>query len=115
MNFLPIRAKISGGETGQALLANIRSAVLEAQAHQGCPFEKMVEAINPERKLHQNPLYNVALLFQNFPRQPFTSQGLRVSSVPVEMSAALLDLRFEAEQTPDGLSLSCEYRSQLFE
>jgi FkbH-like protein len=115
MNFLPIRTRIKEGETVQNVLTTVRSAVLEAQAHQGCPFEKMVEAINPERKLHQNPLYNVAFLFQNFPQQLPELRGIDVSPVPVTMKAALLDLRFEANQTPAGLSLSCEYKTQLFD
>src|SRR5262249_23480421 len=92
-----------------------RSAVLEGQVHQDCPFEKMVEAINPQRRLNQNPLYNVALLLQNFPAELFQVQGIRAKPWPVHMQAALLDLRFEAEQTSRGLSLSCEYKTDLFD
>ncbi len=115
MNFLPIRTKLSGDETGLELLAKVKAAVLEAQEHQDCPFEKIVEAVNPERRQNQNPLYNVALLLQNFPTEMFRSNHLEVSPVLVDLEAALLDLRFEAEWKDDGLSVTCEYKTELFE
>ncbi|HYG35470.1 MAG TPA: HAD-IIIC family phosphatase, partial [Clostridia bacterium] len=62
----------------------------------------------------QNPLYNVALLLQNFPAELFQSAALESSLVPVTTKTALLDLRFEAEQSPQGLAFSCEYRTDLF-
>ena len=115
MNFLPLRTKISGNETGRELLLGTRTTVLQAQAHQDCPFEKIVEALNPERRTDRNPLYNVALLQQNFPAQVLKTGSLQTSLVPLETHAPLLDLRFEAEQTDQGLSLMCEYKADLFE
>jgi amino acid adenylation domain-containing protein/FkbH-like protein len=115
MNFLPIRARLGGVASGEEALQRVRAAVVEAQAHQDCPFERLVEAINPQRRLNQNPLYNVALVFQDFPSKPLHCPGLEASLVPVSMSQPLLDLRFEAEQTADALCLKCEYRSDLFE
>ncbi|MEY2427784.1 MAG: polyketide synthase PksN, partial [Verrucomicrobiota bacterium] len=115
MNFLPIRTKIRGTETAREILAAVKTSVLEGQTHQECPFEKIVEAINPQRALNQNPLYNVALLLQSFPSQPFQADGLESTSMPVSMHAALLDLRFEANQRPEGIELVCEYRTDLFE
>ncbi|HWD93513.1 MAG TPA: amino acid adenylation domain-containing protein [Verrucomicrobiae bacterium] len=114
MNFLPIRAQINPDDTGHKLLARVRSTVLEAQGHQDCPFEKIVEAVNPERRLNQNPLYNVALLLQNFPEQLFADKSLEVTPMPVDVQAAQLDLRFEAEFSGQNLSLVCEYKTDLF-
>jgi FkbH-like protein len=115
MNFLPIRVRIAVDETAAQFLVAVRKTVLESQAHQDCPFEKIVEAINPERSLNQNPLYNVALLLQNFPADVFHGEALQAARMPVSMEAALLDLRFEAEETPEGFSLLCEYRKDLFD
>ena len=114
MNFLPIRMQLNDEETGQGLLGKVKAAVLEAQAHQDCPFEKMVEAVNPERRLNQNPLYNVALLLQNFPEQLFQDENLSVTQARVDLEAAQLDLRFEAEFNGGNLALLCEYKSALF-
>ena len=104
-----------GNETGEEALNGVRRTVLEAQIHQDCPFEKIVTAINPRRNSGRNPLYNVALLWQNFPRELFRGAGLKVSPIPVHPRSALLDLRFEAEQQDGEWSLLCEYDTRLFE
>ena len=114
MNFVPVRSKLRDAKTGREFLAQVKAAILEAQAHQDCPFEKIVEAINPERRLAQNPLYNVAFLMQNFPAETFDAKGLQATLMPVDLQTALLDLRFIAEETAAGLSLVCEYKVDLF-
>ena len=115
MNFLPLRATLRDSDTGREVLGRVRTTVLDGQTHQDCPFEKIVEAVNPQRRQDQNPLYNVALLLQNFPANLFPSETLQAKPIPVSLEAALLDLRFEIESTPEGLSLICEYRTDLFE
>lgn len=115
MNFLPIRMQIIGDETGRTLLGKVRASVLDAQAHQECPFEKIVEAVNPERRLNQNPLYNVALLLQNFPEEVFPSRQLQVQPMHVEAHAPLVDLRFEALEQGGHLRLMCEFNADIFE
>ncbi len=110
MNFMPVRSKVADAVAGREFLRQVKAAILEAQAHQDCPFEKIVEILNPERRLAQNPLYNVAFLMQNFPATTLESEGLKATPVPVDLEAALLDLRFIAEESPAGLSLACEYQ-----
>ncbi len=114
MNFLPVRSKPGEAGTGREFLAQVKTALLEAQAHQDCPFEKIVEALNPERRLAQNPLYNIAFLMQNYPAATLEGKNLKSTSMPVDLQAALLDLRFIAEETPGGLSVVCEYKPDLF-
>ncbi|HVU99840.1 MAG TPA: amino acid adenylation domain-containing protein, partial [Verrucomicrobiae bacterium] len=115
MNFLPIRVRLRASEPARRLVAEVRQTVLEAQEHEECPFEKLVETINPERKLDTNPLYNVALLLQNFAVEAFHTENLQSVPYPVEMQSPLLDLRFEAEETEAGLAVRCEYKKSLFE
>ena len=115
INFLPLRVKVSGDDTGLTVLHRIKAEVLDAMAHQDCPFEKIVEAVNPQRTQNGNPIYNVAFLLQNYPRNPLGTDRLQAVFVPQEARAALLDLRFVADQIDTHLSLSCEYRAALFE
>ena len=115
MNLLPLRARFADVATGSDLLRQVRSTVLEAYAHQDCPFEKVVAALNPTRQLAGNPLYNVALLLQNFPGGVFQSGGLRSDFLPVTTDAALLDLRFVAAEIDSTVAIQCEYNSELFE
>lgn len=115
MNFLPIRLRLSEGDDGTHALADAKSAILDAQRRQDCPFEKIVEAVNPRRQRAQNPLYNVALVWQRFSFSKFETASLVANSIPVPLDAALLDLRFEADETARGISLTCEGRAGMFD
>jgi amino acid adenylation domain-containing protein len=116
MNFVPLRVSLDPGQTGGELLSRVRSAVVEAQAHQDCPFEKIVSAINPRRAGDRNPLYNIALLWHNLPfRGAFQGTDLDVSPITLRTRSALLDLRFEAEEVEGRWRLDCEYNSGLLE
>ncbi|HWF18044.1 MAG TPA: amino acid adenylation domain-containing protein, partial [Verrucomicrobiae bacterium] len=114
MNFVPLRITATETATGAEFLARVKSAVIDANAHQECPFEKIVEAVNPERKTSQNPLYNVAFLMQNYPTATVGGRLLESEPVPVDLQAALLDLRFIAEESAAGISVACEYKADLF-
>lgn len=115
MNFLPVRATLTGVATGLDLLKQIRATILETQSHQDCPFEKIVEAVHPARSLAKNPLYNVALLLQNFPTGVLNADNIRSSFMPVYTDTSLLDLRFVAEERNRQLSVTCEYDVELFD
>ena len=115
MNFLPLRIQLNGSETGRDVLTVVKATLLEAHRHGDCPFEKIVETVNPERRRDRNPIYNVGFLLQNFPRTVLAAGELTGTFLSVEKEAALLDLRFVGEEDERGLSLSCDYRIDLFE
>jgi FkbH-like protein len=115
VNFLPLRIQLNGSETGRNVLMAVKAALLEAHRHVDCPFEKIVETLNPERRQDRNPIYNVGFLLQNFPRTILATGDLTGTYLPVERDGAVLDLRFVAEEDERGLSLSCDYRIDLFE
>jgi len=115
MNFLPLRDTVRGEDSAQELLAKVHKTVLGAFAHQDCPFEKIIEALSPQRTLNANPLYNVALLMQNFPEIAFSSESLEARFLEVDTEVAFLDLRFVAAETAAGIRIECEYDMELFD
>ena len=115
MNFLALRLQLTGRENAKEIVGKVNQTVLGAYAHQEFPFEKLIEALNPERALNVNPLYNVALLMQNFPEIAFRSSSLEARFVPLNTEVAFLDLRFVAAETTQGIHLECEYAVDLFD
>ena len=116
MNFLPLRIRLAEALTVRDVLQEVRRVVLESQDHQNCPFERIVASLNPERRENRNPLYNVALLWQNVPGDSLPRvSGFQAAPVRLQTQAALLDLRFEAERRDQTWALLCEYDSQLME
>jgi amino acid adenylation domain-containing protein len=115
MNFLPLRIRLEDSATAAAFFAQVRRTVLDTQAHQNCPYEKIVAAVHAKRNAGQNPLYNVALLWHNAPPGWYLDDSsLRVSPIAVSSRNALLDLRLEAFQQNDNWVLNCEYEATRF-
>ncbi|HEU4327239.1 MAG TPA: amino acid adenylation domain-containing protein, partial [Roseiflexaceae bacterium] len=117
MNFLPLRAHVAAAHSGAELIGQVRSTLIDA-AHQDCPFDLIVEALNPERSAAHNPIYNVGFLLQSY-QLPFAQRddaGLRAQFENTESSAAILDLLFTAIPGAEAheLTLVCEYRTDLF-
>jgi acyl carrier protein len=114
VNPLPLRNLVQEGQSALDVLKKEANAIMDAFAHQDCPFAKIVEAINPERTDNDNPLFNVALLLQNFPAIAYKGRHFRAEYEEFDAEVGLLDLRFVALETNDGLRVSCEYKSELF-
>ena len=114
VNPLPLRNAIAEGQTAQGLLNDEKKAVMEAFAHQDCPFAKIVEAVNPERTGDDNPLFNVGLVMENFPEIGLKGAHFDAEYLNFDPEVSLIDLRFIAIEKNGGLRLSCEYKTPLF-
>jgi Condensation domain len=109
-----LRNPLDAGQSVREVLGRETRCVMEAFAHADAPFAKIVEAINPERTSNDNPLFNVALLLQNFPAIARKGRCFEAEHLNFDAEVALLDLRFIAMETGDGLEVTCEYKTQLF-
>src|SRR6185369_6331304 len=76
VNTLVLRASLAGDPPFHALLERVRDVCLDAYAHQDLPFEKLVEELQPERRLGRNPLFSALLALQNAPQVPLGLPGL---------------------------------------
>ncbi|HEX5706967.1 MAG TPA: amino acid adenylation domain-containing protein, partial [Pyrinomonadaceae bacterium] len=92
----------------------VREAVLEAEAHQSLPIEKLVETLRPQRDLSYSPLFQVMFTFQG-ERLPLELHELTVSPLHVHGRTANFDLSLTMMESRGGLIGSMEYNSDLFE
>lgn len=115
VNFLALRSEIEPGSTGMAVLRQEKETILEAYAHQDCPFEKVVEVSRTDTKSSLNPLYNVAFLLQNYPRAPFYLKSFAARLEQLGTASAHLDLRFIAEPVSEGIRFECDFNVDIFQ
>ncbi|QSQ18814.1 non-ribosomal peptide synthase/polyketide synthase [Pyxidicoccus parkwayensis] len=115
VNTLALRADLSGDPSFRELLARVHEKVLGAFAHQDLPFEKLVEALRPERRVGVSPLFQVLFALQNAPQPPLDVPGLRMEAQPVDSGAAQVDLTLLAAELPQGLRTALVYRTDLFD
>ncbi|TQF12531.1 amino acid adenylation domain-containing protein [Myxococcus llanfairpwllgwyngyllgogerychwyrndrobwllllantysiliogogogochensis] len=114
-NTLVVRVDLSGDPRVDALGARIRETVLEALTHQQLPFELLVEALQPQRTLSHNPLFQVMFAMQEAPLSRLSMGGHALERLPVDPGTSRFDLSFFLIDDGDRIQGIVEYGSDLFE
>ncbi|SES78516.1 HxxPF-repeated domain-containing protein, partial [Nitrosospira multiformis] len=117
VNTQVLRALMDGRMSLHTVLDQTREAALGAQTHQDLPFERLVEALQPERNLNQNPLFQV---MYNHLREDYRAleqlPGLTVENHELSEQAAQFELTLDTVEQPDGrLEATFTYAAELFE
>ncbi|HEV2146721.1 MAG TPA: amino acid adenylation domain-containing protein, partial [Longimicrobiaceae bacterium] len=114
-NTLALRTDLSGDPTFRQLLRRVREGTLGAYAHQELPFEKLVEALQPERSLGHSPLFQVTFALQNAGRTPPRLTGVETSLVRTDGATAMFDLGLSMAEQDGELRGVLEYATDLFD
>ncbi len=115
VNTLVLRANLSGNPSFRELLARVREVALTAYAHQDLPFEKLVEELQPERILSQNPFFQVMFVFWGAAMPDLELGELCSSPIEIDRTTSRFDLTLAITDTQLGLEASFEYNTGLFD
>jgi amino acid adenylation domain-containing protein len=117
VNTLVLRGDLSADPSFRALLARTREAALGAYAHQDVPFELLVEALQPDRDLSRNPLFQVGFALQNAPSGNGAAPGATggPAALSPDRGSAIFDLALHLSEVRDGLAGRIEYSTDLFD
>jgi amino acid adenylation domain-containing protein len=116
VNTLPLRMNLEGEPSFRQLLARVREVSLGAFANQHLQFERLVEELNPKRHLDHAPIAQVLFTLADAQGEgSLELPGLEAAPEPRGRQTAKFDLALFAVERPDGLHLSLEYCTDLFE
>lgn len=122
VNTVLLRTHLGGNPTFREVLQRVRETTLTAYAHQDLPFEELVQALEREQNLSRLALCQMMFIFQPAMPQPLKLPTLTLSFLEYDESvgrpnatATTFDIIFMVKERRRGLSVSCIYKTQLFD
>ncbi|WP_165371908.1 non-ribosomal peptide synthetase, partial [Streptomyces sp. L-9-10] len=113
---LVLRAEVDESLTFAQFTDRARESVRQALDHALVPFDRVVDAVLPERDPSRPPLIQVMLVLQNAPAGVPELPGIEASDTDLPREAALFDVTLEFWHNADGgLTGSVEYSTDLFD
>ena len=115
VNTLVLRCTVDERESFGELLGQVRQRVLDALAHDGVPFDRLVEQLAPRRDPSRTPLVQALVILQDELVRARRAGDLEVSAEHLPRPAARFDLVVEFAPAGAGLELVVEYNTDLFD
>ncbi|MBN9384575.1 MAG: amino acid adenylation domain-containing protein [Chitinophagaceae bacterium] len=115
INTLAIRSDLSGDLTFRQLLQQVKGTMLDAFDHQDLPFEKVVEAIVPERDLSRSPIFQVILSMNSHEMPEMVLAGVEQSEIQFRGGRVKFDLTMNVVEVAGSLTCHVQYCKDLFE
>jgi len=112
-NTLVLRSSLEGEPTFSALIRRVRETAVGAYANQDVPFEELVVELAPARSLSYSPLFQVMFIMQHAEEPGVESSAFE--PVATDAGTSRFDLTLSVTERPEGLRMSFEYSTDLFE
>ncbi|MFB2970447.1 amino acid adenylation domain-containing protein [Aerosakkonema sp. BLCC-F183] len=114
VNTIVVRTDLAGNPSFKQLLHRVWETTFGAFANQELPFEKLVEALQPERSLSKNPLFQVMFVLQNV-NMPSLDSRWSVTQLDFDTGATQFDLTLALEERHDRIVGGFIYNTDLFD
>ncbi|MGW6618207.1 amino acid adenylation domain-containing protein, partial [Streptomyces erythrochromogenes] len=115
VNTVVLRTQVEQELSFAGLLDRVKDTVLDAFGHEDVPFDKVVEAVQPERDPSRTALVQAMVVLQNAPAAELVLPGATTTGYPLERDASLFDLTFEFEERDGRIAGLVEYSTELFD
>ena len=110
----PLRIDCSASQEFRALVKEVSRITRQARAHQGVPFSRIVEALQPERAANRHAIFQVVFSMRG-DDPSFDAPPIEAEPMPMGTGTAKFDLTFEIADTTGDLATALEYSTDLFD
>ena len=115
INQLVLRTDLSGNPTFRELMVRVRDVALGAYANQDVPFEKVVDALKPERSLARQPLFQFKIDLQNAPVSSLHLPGFTLGPLDIVITVTHTDVTLSMLDSGDVITGFIQYSTDLFD
>ncbi|MFP2901989.1 condensation domain-containing protein, partial [Corallococcus sp. 4LFB] len=115
LNTLVLRTQVRAADHFREVLARVKETTLGAFAHQQVPFERLVDALRPERDLGRTPLFQAMLVLNTEVDTSLSLSDLTLRRLELENLAAKFELNLSLSDAPEGFQGALTYSADLFE
>ena len=117
INTLPIRSQVAGSTAFSDFLKELGDSVLEGFAHADVPFERIVQAVQPNRDPGRTPVFQAVFNMQPWDDGPaMRMDGLTVHpDLSTEDLSSKFDVTLYATLLEGRLRLDLVYNAELFD
>jgi len=117
VNTLALRLRWPRGATFREVQACAHRAAVGGYAHPDVPFDRLVEALQPDRSALHSPVFQTLFALQNVPREELVLPG--VVTTPLDLArpsaGATFDLTLSLKEAGGELSGALEFNAALFD
>ena len=114
VNTVVLRTKLTGNPNFREILNQVRQVATDAHNYQDIPYNQVVEALNPQRNLSYNPVFQILFDLQHSLTDKLQLPGLTLQPFLGEHSTSKFDLSLIIEDRGTELIGAWEYSSDLF-
>jgi amino acid adenylation domain-containing protein len=114
VNFLPLRARFAEDTTFGQILATNKRALLDAYEHQTYTYGTLVRKLGLVRDPSRLPLIEVQFNVERVGAR-LDFEGLRAEMDSCAKHFVNFDLFLNIVESPDGLTMDCDYNTELFD
>lgn len=114
VNTLVLRSTVNRNLSIHSFLSQVKETTLGAYDHQDTPFERIVEALRPQRSLDRHPIFQVMFALQNAPQSEWRLPGLVAAVEDSSNKTSKFDLLLSLEERHQEIRGVVNYDSDLF-
>ena len=114
---LALRLQWQEGATFREIQACAHRAAVNGYAHPDVPFDRIVEALKPDRSALHSPVFQTLVVLQNVPKQELALPGLVTTPLDLARPSAgnTFDLTLSVKETGGELFGALEFNTALFD